>query len=146
MTERRQAREWAVQLLFQRDFNPTELDVAISDFWHEKSPSDRARAFTEALVQGVEANRAVIDERMQQYADNWDVRRMAAVDRNILRLAVYEMLFRDDIPPVVTINEAVDLAKDFSGRQSGKFVNGILDRICQDLDRPTRTPSSGVDA
>jgi N utilization substance protein B len=139
MTERREAREWAVQLLFQRDFNSTDLDEAIAEFWRDKSPSDRARTFTEALVHGVEANRVQIDNQVQRYAENWDLGRMAAVDRNILRLAVFEMLFRDDIPPVVTINEAVDLAKDFSGLQSGKFVNGILDRICQNLDRPTRS-------
>ena len=143
MSERREAREWAVQLLFQRDFNPTELAVALAEFWRDKHPSDRARRFTESLVQGVEAHREEIDRRVQGYTENWDLKRMAAVDRNILRLAMYEMLFREDIPPVVTINEAVDLAKSFSGRQAGKFVNGILDRACKDLTRPTRTPLSG---
>ena len=140
MRERRAAREWAVQLLFQLDFNPTELGIAFGDFWEKKKASTRARTFTESLVEGVDANRATIDEKIQNYADNWDLKRMAAVDRNIIRLAMYEMLFRDDIPPIVTINEAVDLAKAFSGFQSGKFVNGILDRARKDIARPARTP------
>ena len=72
-------------------------------------------------------------------AENGDVKRMARVDRNILRIAIYEMKFRDDIPPVVSINEAVDIARDFSGAGSGKFVNGILDRISKNLGRPLRT-------
>ena len=86
--------------------------------------------------------RAAIDERIAKYTDNWDLPRIAAVDRNILRLAMYEMLFRDDIPPVVSINEAVDIAKKFSTRESGAFVNGILDRLKADLTRPSRTAAS----
>ena len=142
MKERRAAREWAVQLLFQLDLNPTELDAAFGGFWAKKKASTRARSFTESLVIGVNANLAAIDDKIQRYADNWDLKRMATVDRNILRLAMYEMLFREDIPPIVTINEAVELAKAFSGFQSGKFVNGILDRARKDIARPARTPLS----
>lgn len=79
-----------------------------------------------------------MDERITQHAENWDINRMAVVDRNILRLAIYEMLHRDDIPPVVSINEAVDIAKKFSTQDSGKFVNGILDKIKGELMRPAR--------
>ena len=86
--------------------------------------------------------RAVIDEHIVKYADNWDLPRIAAVDRNILRLAIYEMLYRDDIPPVVSINEAVDIAKKFSTSESGAFVNGILDRLKAELTRPSRTATS----
>lgn len=96
------------------------------------------RLFSEPLIRGVLENRAAIDAEIQKYALNWDIRRMAAVDRNILRLAVYEMHHRQDIPPVVSINEAVDIAKRFSTQDSGKFVNGILDRIKGDLMRPAR--------
>ena len=142
MKERRTAREWAVQILFQLDLNPTELDTAFKGFWENKKAGTRARSFTESLVNGVNANLATIDGKIQDYAENWDMKRMAAVDRNILRLAMYEMLFREDIPPIVTINEAVELAKAFSGFQSGRFVNGILDRARKDIDRPARTPLS----
>jgi len=139
MGERRGAREWAVQLLFQLDINPGSIDEALEDFWVGKRPSDRAKMFTEDLLRGVLDHRDELDQHLRTYADNWDLERMAVVDRNILRLALFEMWHRDDIPPVVTINEAVDLAKAFSGLQSGKFVNGILDRAIQDVDRPPRS-------
>jgi N utilization substance protein B len=79
-----------------------------------------------------------LDAHIKKYAINWELHRMAVVDRNVLRLAIYEMLFRDDIPPVVSINEAVDIAKKFSTEDSGKFVNGILDKVKSDLMRPAR--------
>ena len=100
------------------------------------------RLFSEPLIRGVLQHREAIDTEIQKYAHNWDIRRMAAVDRNILRLAVYEMRHRTDIPPVVSINEAVDIAKRFSTQDSGKFVNGILDKIKGDLMRPARVVAS----
>jgi N utilization substance protein B len=139
MGERRGAREWVVQLLFQLDINPGSIDEALDDFWAGKRPSARAKAFTEDLLRGVLDHRDELDQLLRIYADNWDLKRMAVVDRNILRLALYEMWHRDDIPPVVTIDEAVDLAKAFSGLKAGKFVNGILDRAIQDVDRPPRS-------
>jgi N utilization substance protein B len=95
--------------------------------------------FAEPLVRGVIENQDFIDRELSSIATNWDLHRMAGVDRNILRLAVYEMLHRNDIPPVVSINEAVDIAKKFSTDDSGKFVNGILDKMKSRLDRPART-------
>jgi len=79
-----------------------------------------------------------IDERIRRYCENYEFHRISAVDRNVLRLAIYEMLYRDDIPPVVSINEAIELAKTFGGAESGRFVNGILDRVKNDLTRPLR--------
>lgn len=139
MATRRDARGWAVQLLFQRDFNEGNLVEALEVFWGDKEVPEEARTFMEELVKGVTKHRVAIDEKVQSYAENWDLKRMAAVDRNVMRIALYEMLFREDIPPVVSINEAVDLAKQYSGPESGKFVNGILDRVRQDLQRPART-------
>jgi N utilization substance protein B len=81
-----------------------------------------------------------IDVKIRAFSENWDFKRIAVVDRNILRLAIYELLFRDDIPPVVSINEAIELAKRFSTEDSSKFVNGILDRVKKDLSRPLRSP------
>ena len=141
MGERHVAREWAIQLLFQLDVNPGSVEEAFEDFWTGKRPSGRAKMFAEDLVRGVLDHRDELDTKVQAYADNWDLKRMAVVDRNVLRLALFEMWHRDDIPPVVAINEAVDLAKAFSGLQSGKFVNGILDRAIQDVDRPPRDSS-----
>ena len=83
-------------------------------------------------------HRDAIDEHIKLHAKNWDFHRIAAVDRNIMRLAIFEMLHREDIPPVVSINEAVDIAKKFSTEDSGKFVNGILDKVRSQLMRPAR--------
>jgi N utilization substance protein B len=141
--KRRIARELAVQFLYQFDLSGGTLEEALPLFWQTQSEvSDDGRKFTEQLIHGVIERKAAIDERIAKYTDNWDLPRIAAVDRNILRLAMYEMLFRDDIPPVVSINEAVDIAKKFSTRESGAFVNGILDRLKADLTRPSRTAAS----
>ena len=135
---RRHAREWTVQFLFQRDFNDNDVERAMTDFWNEKRSDPKTRQFMDDLVRGVLARLPEIDAKLQRYAEHWDVQRMNAVDRNVMRLALYEMLYRLDIPPVVSINEAVDIAKAFSSLESGRFVNGILDRARKDLDRPSR--------
>lgn len=141
--KRRLARELAVQFLYQFDLAGGSLEEALPLFWETQSEvGDAGKKFTEELVHGVIERRAAIDERIVKYTENWDLPRIAAVDRNILRLAMYEMLYRDDIPPVVSINEAVDIAKKFSTRESGSFVNGILDRLKADLTRPSRTATS----
>ena len=110
----------------------------------EKRISPRAkemREFTRDLIQGVLTNKEALDLKIQELAQNWDMKRIATVDRNILRLAVYELLYRNDIPPVVSINEAIDIAKIYSTDESGKFVNGILDRLKKELLRPARVPT-----
>ena len=96
------------------------------------------RLFADPLILGTLQHRAEADAVITKHAKNWDISRMAAVDRNILRLAIFEMLHRDDIPPVVSINEAVDIAKKFSTDDSGKFVNGILDKVRGELMRSAR--------
>ncbi len=130
---------WAVQFIFQRDFNRNDMTEALEEFWRELDATPALRQFAEELIRGVEEHKAELDERIQQYAQHWNVARMGAVDRNVMRVALYEMIYRQDIPPVVSINEAVELAKELSGDESGKFVNGILDRVRKDLDRPART-------
>ncbi len=163
MGKRREARERAVQFLFQHDLNPpANLEAELATFWNsqraaaledEKGPAkwgektelppptvDEAetRLFSEPLIKGVLDHRDAIDEIIKKHAKNWDFHRIAVVDRNIMRLAIYEMLHREDIPPVVSINEAVDIAKKFSTEDSGKFVNGILDKVKGELMRPAR--------
>jgi transcription antitermination protein NusB len=163
MGKRREARERTVQFLFQHDLNPPEdLEAALTQFWHSQQmaaiaeekgvatwgqpvelppPSaDEAavRLFAEPLIRGTIEHRDETDAVIKKHAKNWELHRIAAVDRNILRLAIYEMLHRDDIPPVVSINEAVDIAKKFSTQDSGKFVNGILDKVKGELMRPAR--------
>jgi N utilization substance protein B len=140
VTGRRQAREWVVQFLFQTEFNPEELDQALDDFWNdeEKAPLDRDRNYVNEVIHGVIEQQKKIDRSIKRYTDNWDVDRLGVLDRIVLRVAVYEMLFRDDVPPVVSINEAIEIAKAFSGQKSARFVNGVLDRIQKELDRPAR--------
>ena len=137
---RRAARQFAVQLLFQRDYNP-ELDIAVvfRDFWKDNPAAPATHMFAEELVRGTIANLPQIDERIRKVAANWDLERMGGIERNVMRLAVYEMLCRDDIPPIVSINEAVDITKAMNDDKAGKFVNGILDRIQRDIGRPLRT-------
>jgi N utilization substance protein B len=142
MTTRRFGREWAVQFLFQHDFNAGNTERALEDFWTLQNVEAKSRPFAAELIRGVLDHLPELDKHIQNYADNWDVKRLNAVDRNAIRLALFEMLFRPDIPPVVSINEAVDIAKRFSSNESGKFVNGILDRACKDLDRPSRAAVS----
>jgi transcription antitermination protein NusB len=165
---RHEAREWALQFLFQSEFNRAEsLDEGFKLFWQHQdedspvpapaegndppAPSEsavrdtrlraKARQFAEELARGVIAHHQEIDPLIAKHAENWEIDRMGTVDRNAMRIAVFEMLHRDDIPPVVSINEAVDLAKAYSSIESGKFVNGILDRIRKGIDRPARNPT-----
>jgi N utilization substance protein B len=159
---RREARERAVQFLFQHDLNPPEnLDAALEVFWHAQrlaahtddskptwgqrielppptTEEASLRLFADPLIRGTIEHRNECDEVIKKHAKNWDLHRIATVDRNIMRLAIFEMLHRDDIPPVVSINEAVDIAKKFSTHDSGKFVNGILDKVKGELMRPAR--------
>jgi transcription antitermination protein NusB len=163
MGKRREARERAVQFLFQYDLNPAEnLEESLRHFWNsqraaalaeEKGPANwgqrvelpppsveevAMQKFAEPLIRGVLERRTDLDEIICKYADNWQLHRIANVDRNILRLAIYEMQHREDIPPVVSINEAVEIAKKFSTEDSGRFVNGILDKVKGELLRPAR--------
>ncbi len=128
-----------LQLLFQLDLNPHELEQALADFWERNACTAKVRAFVEEVVSGVEDHKTEIDDIIRRLAENWDIARMGVIDRNVLRMALYEMHFRTDIPPVVTINEAVDVAKYFSNSESGRFVNGVLDRARKELGRPPRT-------
>lgn len=163
MGKRREARERAIQFLFQHDLSPPEdLDRALDEFWQtqraaaiaeDKGPATwgqptelppptaeeaATRLFAEPLIRGTLEYRNAIDEHIKKHVKNWDFNRIAAVDRNVMRLAIYEMLHREDIPPVVSINEAVDIAKKFSTNDSGKFVNGVLDKVKAELMRPAR--------
>jgi len=139
MATRRDAREWAVQLLFGLDMNPRDLGEVFGAFWHGRDADRKARRYAERIVQGVVAGKDECDKIIRECAENWDVWRMGVVERNVLRMAVYEMLYCPAVPPVVVINEAVDLAKYYSHSESGRFVNGILDRLRRDLEKSTPT-------
>ena len=146
MGKRHRAREAVIQFHFWRDLQHGETPERIEDFWEFCPATDRVREFAQPLIEGMVTHRDELDERIRKYCENYNLDRISVVDRNVLRLAIYEMLYRDDIPPVVSINEAIDLAKTFGGAESGKFVNGILDRVRKDLDRPAREPVTRPDS
>lgn len=136
MRKRTKARELALQVLYKIDVTSDAVDKALAEFWTdvETEVEPDIKEFTGRLVTGVVQNLSVIDESISQFAQNWQLSRMAVVDRNILRIGCFELRFCDDVPPKVSINEAIDLAKKYSGAEAGKFVNGILDKIKSSKD------------
>ena len=134
-------RLWAVQFLFQRDYNRFDTwEEALELFLENKrrKMSKKMRAFFDERIDGVSLNLESLDKEIKRNSDNWDMHRMGGGDRNVLRLAFYELLNCSDVPPVVAVNEAVQLAKELSSEESGKFVNGILENVIRTLDRPLR--------
>ena len=122
-------------MLFAIDATGGDVDQAISDFWRELPGDAEGREYADALVRGVKGDAEKLDERIRAASQNWRLERMARIDRNALRLGAYELLTRSDVPRAVILDEAVELAKRFGGEESSKFVNGVLDRIADDLGR-----------
>ncbi|MCM8797435.1 MAG: transcription antitermination factor NusB [Candidatus Omnitrophica bacterium] len=138
MRKRTQAREFALQILYQIDITGDDHEASLRNFWQEHCEEDMAKEmkdFTAQLVNGVMENISAIDKKISSYATNWQLERMAVVDRNVLRIGCFELVYREDIPPKVAINEAVELAKKYSGPEAGKFVNAILDKIKKEKDK-----------
>ena len=138
MGKRREGREAALQFLFSHDLN-TRLDERDAEaFWVLRRTSPSVRAFAEELITGVGAQQEKLDLLIAPALDNFDIERVSAVERNILRIAVFEMLNLQEIPAAVTINEAIEIAKRFGGNESGRFINGVLDRIRRDREARAR--------
>jgi transcription antitermination protein NusB len=134
--KRRQAREYALQILFQIDFTEKKLGRReLDEFWSDKKENKEIRAFAEELVKGTLEKLEDIDALIEKLAENWILGRMAAVDRNILRFAAFEILYRKDIPSAVTINEALEIAKKYSSSESAPFLNGVLDRLAKEAGK-----------
>ncbi len=131
MTKRSRAREVALQLLFQRDHNPEVDRAAIERFAHDRLREPALEAFCLSLYDGVVSHLAEIDARLTQAAENWRLARMAGVDRNLLRLGAFELLFAPDTPAGVALDEAIELARRFGTAESPAFVNGVLDHLLQ---------------
>jgi N utilization substance protein B len=132
MGNRHKAREFTLQILFQRDFLETRVEEIQNLFWADINTPPEVRTFSDRLVRGVVENQEQIDRLLAEYSENWTLERMTAVDRNILRMAVFEVLYCDEIPKNVTINEAVEIGKRFGAEDSGAFINGIIDKIARD--------------
>jgi N utilization substance protein B len=135
MGARTTAREAALQMLFAIDASGTEVERAIAEFWRELPGDAEDRAYADAAVRGVASALGAIDERIVKASTNWRIERMTRVDRNVLRLGVWELSERPEVPRAVVLDEAVEVAKRFGTEESGAFVNGVLDRIADELGR-----------
>lgn len=134
MGRRRKSRELALQLLYQLDVQgePT-AEPHLAEFWSRHPVDDEVRSYTETIVRGAKLHQSKIDELIAQYAEHWEMDRMAVVDRNLLRAGIFELLWVPEVPPKVAINEAIEVAKKFSTHESSRFINGMLDRILREL-------------
>jgi N utilization substance protein B len=131
MTSRRRARRQAIDVLYQADVTGRDSQLALAE-WH--MAGREIDPFAEELLEGVTANRAQIDDVLSAHSEHWTLDRMASLDRTILRLAVFELVHRPDVPAAVAISEAVEIAKELSTEDSGRFVNGILGKVAAELD------------
>ena len=148
MKKRTRARELALQFLYQLDLVGAEIIDELAAFLRQEERDGETCRFARRLVEGTHEHHQAIDSEIQTVAQNWQISRMAVIDRNVLRLAAYELLYCDDIPPKVAINEAIELGKRYSTENSGAFINGILDKIKNralesndSSDSPTETPN-----
>lgn len=144
MSNRHLARTIAMQTLYEWDFNGRVTDDVVGllhQNFKQFAPDFSDQGFSEALIRGVMEHRAEIDQTITKYAPEWPLEQITIVDRNVLRLGVYELTFAPDVPPKVAINEAIEVAKGFGGESSGKFVNGVLGAIFRDLQASGKIPS-----
>ncbi len=131
---RRKARESTLQILFQLEFDNTLPEKKLQPFWKDRKASPEERKLSDWLVKGILAHLNYIDDFIQSVSENWRISRMALVDKNILRMAAFELLHGEDIAPAIVINEAIEIAKKYSSEQSATFVNGILDALRKKID------------
>jgi N utilization substance protein B len=137
--QRHDSRVAAVQFLYSWSLNPPErTEDALRLFYEFKEQPREHFAYAEELIHGVLQNVEDIDKRITALAQNWDFHRIARIDLAILRLAIFEILHRKDVPPIVAINEAIDISKEYSSADARRFVNGILDKVKEQADRPAR--------
>lgn len=134
---RHSGREAAVKVLYSMEFSGNEADAALSDYWINHKGSAQYKKFTLKLVTGISENRLKIDEMINSASKNWPIGRIAAIDKNIIRLAVYELIDCNEVPTAVAISEAVELAKQYSGEKSALFINGILGEIQEVVKKET---------
>lgn len=133
MGRRRKAREDTLRILFRVEFENKQIEKTLDQYWKSKKASEEIKEYSTWLVNGVISDQAKIDNIIQQVSEHWRISRMALVDRNILRMAVFELLYEENIAPAIVINEAIEIAKKYSGEEAATFVNGILDAVRKDL-------------
>lgn len=133
MRKRTQARELALKCLYQLDVTKTSINEGSDNFWSDIKVNGEIREYASSLIRGIGQHLERIDRLIKTHAQNWDISRMATIDRNILRICTFELVFHKDVPPKVAINEAIELAKKYGDVKSPKFVNGIMDQILKEV-------------
>jgi len=133
MGSRRKARECALQILFQLEFSPDRLEEILQDYWSAQPVKPEIKEYATWLVEGIKQHKVEIDQTIEKASEHWRLDRMAMVDRNILRMAVFELIFEKNLPPPIIIDEAIEVARKYSGQEAAVFVNGILDGIYKSL-------------
>lgn len=132
MGKRRRSREIILKLLYQKELNEQDPEDMLEQFWHEREENEEVKIFVASIFCGVNESKDELDTWIMKYSKNWDLNRLNIIDKCILRLSVYELLHRKDIPPKVSINEAIDISKKYSNADAGKFINGILDKVSKE--------------
>ena len=144
MGRRRKSREFALQVLYQLNITKQDATKALTQFQENFLPNEEADDFLKRLVLGVIEHYAELDRLIERYSENWRLDRINMIERNILRMALFELLYCEEIPPKVTLNEAIDLGKRYGSEESGSFINGLLDRIQNEVVRKPIEPKSSV--
>lgn len=140
MRKRRRSRELALQILYQLNISNQEAPRAIAELQEHFSPEMEKDEFLERIILGIVEHRKEIDSLIEEYSENWRLDRMTMIDRAILRMAIFELIYCQEVPPKVALNEAIDLSKRYGSEESGSFVNGILDQILKKaIRKPTRS-------
>ncbi|MCH7505335.1 transcription antitermination factor NusB [PVC group bacterium] len=135
MGKRRRSREIILKLLYQKELNEQNPEDMLEQFWHEREENEEVKIFVASIFCGVNESKDELDTWIMKYSKNWDLNRLSIIDKCILRLSVYELLHRKDIPPKVSINEAIDISKKYSNADAGKFINGILDKVSKECSK-----------
>jgi N utilization substance protein B len=135
MGRRRKAREHTLRILFQLEFENEKLEEAVSQYWENRKIPEEIKEYSTWLVKGIAAHQEKIDRIIQSVSEHWRISRMALIDRNILRMAVFELLYEENLAPAIVINEAIEIARRYSGDEAVTFVNGILDAIRKNMDK-----------
>jgi len=143
MGKRRRGRELALQYLYQWDFHGPENPELTDGFWESRREGPEVKEYAHQLSDGVKTEKQKIDGLIESQSKHWKLYRMSRIDRNILRMAIYELLFCDDIPPKVCIDEAIEIGKKFGTSESGAFINGILDQVCREIGKLDAAKNSG---
>lgn len=135
MGQRRKAREHTLRILFQMEFEDSNPHEALDQYWKSRKTTAEIKEYSTWLAKGIASNQKTIDSLIQSVSEHWRISRMALIDRNILRMAVFELLYEDNIAPAIVINEAIEIARRYSGDEAATFVNGILDAVRKTLEK-----------